>query len=99
MCCKAGRLSPTSTKPVCLEEIDKLLRINNNEKNQYFINDDNSFRGKAPRDHERQNEQVKSLAQKYKLTKEQQDKVHREISGQGYSYKEIEELIIEMFYE
>ena len=29
----------------------------------------------------------------------QQEKVHREISGQGYSYKEIEELIIEMFYE
>ena len=54
---------------------------------------------KAPRAHERQNEQVKSLAQKYKLTNTQQEKVHREISGQGYSYKEIEELIIEMFYE
>ena len=57
------------------------------------------IRGKAPRDHERQNEQVRSLAQKYKLTEVQQEKVHREISGQGYSYKEIEELIIEMFYE
>lgn len=48
-------------------------------------------------DHLRQNGQVKSLARKYKLNKEQVEILHLEIGGQGYGYHEIEELIINLF--
>ena len=40
-----------------------------------------------------QNEQVKSLSRKYNLNKPQQRTLHELISGQGYGYEEIEQLI------
>lgn len=54
-------------------------------------------KGNMPGDHVRQNKQVRSLAAKYGLNKDQIEALHREIGGQGYGYHEIEELIIDLF--
>ena len=45
-----------------------------------------------------ENKQFNSLCNKYKLSKEQRRNLHDYISGQNYSYKEIEQLIIELFF-
>ena len=45
--------------------------------------------GEMPRDHEKQNKQVKSIVRKVGLNKDQQRKLHSEIHGQGLSYQEI----------
>lgn len=45
-----------------------------------------------------ENKQFNSLCNKYKLSKEQRRILHDFISGQNYSYKEIEQIIIELFF-
>lgn len=45
-----------------------------------------------------ENKQVDSLCKKYKLTKTQRRILHDYISGQNYTYHEIEEIIIELFF-
>jgi hypothetical protein len=65
-------------------------------------NDDNSLpkvkpvgrlRGNAPRNNQDQNRQTNSLANKYALTNEQVERLHRRIAGQGYNYRKIEKII------
>ncbi len=65
-------------------------------------NDDNSLprvervgrsSGNAPRNNQDQNSQTDSLANKYRLTNEQRERLHRRINGRGYKYREIEEII------
>ncbi len=57
-------------------------------------------KGNGPRmgHNQYENKQFNSLCNKYKLTKEQRRILHDYISGQNYSYKEIEQLIIELFF-
>ena len=45
-----------------------------------------------------ENKQFNSLCNKYKLTKDQRKILHDYISDQNYSYREIEQLIIELFF-
>ena len=45
-----------------------------------------------------ENKQFNSLCNKYKLTKEQRRILHDYISGQNYSYHEIEKIIKELFF-
>ena len=45
----------------------------------------------TPRNNKAQNEQARSAANKHGLNREQRRKLHDEISGQNYGYKEIEE--------
>lgn len=53
--------------------------------------------GNMPGNNQAQNEQVRSLCNKYNLTKDQKEVLHREIGGQGYGYHEIEDVIKELF--
>ena len=53
--------------------------------------------GHAPRDNQKQNEQVSSIAKKLGLTQDEQRKLHDEITGQGYSFQEILEIAESMF--
>ena len=46
-------------------------------------------RGKAPRDHKKQNEQVEYVAKKYHLNDKQIKKLHRISSKMGYGIEEI----------
>ena len=57
-------------------------------------------KGNGPRmgHNQYENKQFNSLCNKYKLTKSQRRTLHDCISGQNYSYKEIEQLIIELFF-
>ena len=57
-------------------------------------------KGNGPRmgHNQYENKQFNSLCNKYKLTKEQRRILHDYISGQNYSYEEIEQLIIELFF-
>lgn len=50
-------------------------------------------KGNTPGNNQAQNQQVNSLVKKYKLSREEQRKPHDRISGEGYGYKEIEEII------
>jgi hypothetical protein len=51
--------------------------------------------GDVPINNQAQNEQVRSLVKQYKLSKAQQQRLHRRISKQGYSRKKIESIIKE----
>lgn len=53
--------------------------------------------GSTPRNNKAQNEQVASLVKKYQLTKEQRQRLHVEVTKQGYSYHEVEQIIKDMF--
>ena len=80
-------------------DIQDLIR---EAKGKYDENSSNVERvgkqnGKAPRDNQKQNEQVRDIAKKLNLTKDEQRELHDMISGQGYSYQEILELAEEMF--
>ncbi len=57
-------------------------------------------KGNGPRmgHNQYENKQFNSLCNKYKLTKEQRRIIHDYISGQNYTYKEIEKIIIELFF-
>lgn len=57
-------------------------------------------KGNGPRigHNQYENKQFNSLCNKYKLTKVQRRILHDYISGQNYSYNEIEQLIIELFF-
>ena len=57
-------------------------------------------KGNGPRmgHNQYENKQIDSLCKKYNLSKEQRRILHDYISGQNYSYKEIEEIIIELFF-
>ena len=75
---------------------------------QYSSNDDDTYKssepvgkcnGKTPRNNQVQNQQVKSLSKKYKLTKAEQEQLHEEISHQGYDYSDIEKIVKEIVRE
>ncbi|MDE5856345.1 MAG: RHS repeat-associated core domain-containing protein [Anaeroplasmataceae bacterium] len=57
-------------------------------------------KGNGPRmgHNQYENKQFNSLCNKYKLTKEQRRILHDYISGQNYTYHEIEQIIIELFF-
>ena len=57
-------------------------------------------KGNGPRmgHNQYENKQFNSLCNKYKLTKEQRRILHDYISGQNYSYHEIEQIIKELFF-
>lgn len=44
-----------------------------------------------------ENKQFRQLCRKHNLTKTEEEKLHRYISHQNYTYHEIEELIFELF--
>jgi RHS repeat-associated protein len=50
-------------------------------------------KGNTPGNNQFQNKQVQSLVKKYKLDKNQSRQLHDYISGEGYSYKEIEKIV------
>ena len=56
-------------------------------------------KGNGPRigHNQYENKQVESLAKKHKLTMDEQDRLHRYISGEGLTYHEIEEVIKMLF--
>ena len=54
-------------------------------------------KGNMPGNNQIQNKQIDNLANEYDLSKEKRNELHRLISGEGYGYKEIEELIKEYF--
>lgn len=58
-------------------------------------------KGNGPRigHNQYENKQFNSLCNKYKLKKQQRRILHKNISGQNYSYHEIERLIIELFFK
>jgi hypothetical protein len=49
--------------------------------------------GNTPRSNQAQKEQIDNLARIYGLTKQQRERLHRRIGGQGYSYDEIKKII------
>ncbi len=53
----------------------------------------NKQNGKTPMNNQAQNEQTNKLSKQYKLSKSEQRRLHDRISGQGYDYKEIENII------
>lgn len=53
--------------------------------------------GKTPRDHEKQNKEFEEVSRQLKLSKKQQEELHREIGKQGYDFKELLEIAREMF--
>ena len=53
--------------------------------------------GKAPRNNQKQNKQIKDIANQLGLNKDQIRRLHDKITGKGYSYQEILELAKEMF--
>ncbi|BDF57797.1 hypothetical protein CE91St36_06140 [Christensenellaceae bacterium] len=53
--------------------------------------------GKAPFSSKAQNEQVRSISKQLNLDVNQQTQLHREISGQGYSFQEILAIAKDMF--
>ena len=57
-------------------------------------------KGNGPRmgHNQYENKQIDSLCKKYNLSKDQRRILHDYISGQNYSYKEIERIIIELFF-
>jgi hypothetical protein len=50
----------------------------------------------TPGNNQAQNKQTRDVANKYKLNKEQQRQLHDEVTGQNYTYKEIEEIAKEI---
>lgn len=48
-------------------------------------------------DNQRQNKMVRDIAVQLRLSKDQKDQLHREISSQGYGYHQILQLAKEMF--
>lgn len=54
-------------------------------------------KGKAPRDNQKQNEQVAKVSKRLGLDKQQQRNLHDEISGQGMNFQEILQRAKEMF--
>lgn len=93
------RLAPHQLPLAAAICIQDLIR---EAKGKYDENSSNVERvgkqnGKAPRDNQKQNEQVRDIAKKLNLTKDEQRELHDMISGQGYSYQEILELAEEMF--
>ena len=71
-----------------------------------FDNDDYEYtqrigrnNGKTPRNNQVQNQQVKNISKKYKLTKEEQEQLHDEITHQGYNYSEVEKIAQEIVKE
>ena len=75
---------------------------------QYSSSDEDTYKsserigkcnGKTPRNNQVQNQQVKCLSKKYKLTKDEQEQLHDEITHQGYDYSEIEEIVKEIVKE
>lgn len=54
-------------------------------------------KGNTPRNNQDQNKQVRDLVNKHDLTKEEQRTLHEYITGEGYGYHEIEEIIKEIF--
>jgi len=46
----------------------------------------------TPGNNQAQNKQVRDIVNKYGLNREQQRKLHDEITGQNYGYREIEEV-------
>ena len=59
--------------------------------------DDSNFEKMKNGNNKKKNEEVTSLYKKYKLNKDQQREIHDIITGQGYSRKEIEQIIIDHF--
>jgi hypothetical protein len=57
---------------------------------------DDKQKNGTPRSNQAQNKQVRDIATKYGLNKAQQRELHDEITGQNYSYKEIEEIAREI---
>ena len=53
----------------------------------------------TPRDNKKQNNQVKKVAKKLNLNKDQQRQLHDAIHGLGYGFQEIYELAVDMFGE
>lgn len=53
--------------------------------------------GKTPRNNQAQNEQVDAVVKILKLNKKQRRLLHDEISGEGYGYQEILEIVKDMF--
>jgi hypothetical protein len=49
--------------------------------------------GNTPRSNQAQKEQIDNLARIYRLTKQQRERLHRRIGGQGYAYDEIKKII------
>jgi len=50
-------------------------------------------KGNTSGNNQAQNKQVEALAKKFELSRDEQQRLHRRISGEGYGYKEIEEII------
>jgi hypothetical protein len=57
----------------------------------------NRQHGGTPRNNQAQNAQVDSLAKKYNLTPNQRRRLHEDITGQGFNYNEIEQILKDMF--
>lgn len=53
-------------------------------------------KGNAPRSSQAQNKQIDDIVKKYKLSKMQRKRLHSEITGQGYGFKEIVEIAKEI---
>lgn len=54
-------------------------------------------KGNAPRDANKQSKQFERIVKSKNLTPKEIEQLHREISGKGYGYHEIIELINDMF--
>ena len=54
-------------------------------------------RGNTPRSNKAQNKQFEAVAKKLKLTKKQQQQLHRECGHQGWGYQELLEVARDMF--
>lgn len=53
-------------------------------------------KGNAPRSSQAQNKQIDDIVKKYKLSKMKRKRLHSEITGQGYGFKEIVEIAKEI---
>lgn len=49
--------------------------------------------GNTPMNNAAQNKQIDDLVQKYQLDKNMRARLHDRITGQGYGYKQIEQII------
>ena len=76
----------------------KEVRVQKDEEDAYTQRERiGKQKGKAPRSNHAQNQQFDAVEKELNLTKEQSRKLHEAISGKGYNYKELLEIVEDTF--
>ena len=76
-------------------DVNKLWELKGTSKTKGDSKIDKQRKG-TPGNNQAQNKQTRDAANKYKLNKDQQRQLHDEVTGQNYTYKEIEQIAKEI---